>query len=387
MKNALPRAHVPVLMLAILAVLPASATTVQTLQHIFEGRSFLYVEAEDYAALGADPEDDGWKVVSIDSPITSLQGLDILAANSNVSGKGLLDDVGGSFHTDTAIFEVQFTTPGSYQLYTRHTMFDRNGNGNYANEDSLFLSPAFNLDSNGDWVGFQGFEFDEQDFTVDIPIPGFALDPDGFKASTADSNNDGWLAIRDWGVKSAGVVTFPNDTAGPEWNGNFNWYHRPTYISSNASGSYDGEYGFKTEFVVAPEQVGQTLTFEIGSREPYAVLDGFLFIQDDNVDLLDLFTQSELDAVLPIPPNADFDSSGSVDGADLSNWTSGFGTGSGAGTIDGDADGDQDVDGLDYLYWQRQHQLATLIAVPEPSALSLIALIAITFDFASRRHL
>ena len=52
--------------------------------------------------------------------------------------------------------------------------------------------------------------------------------------------------------------------------------------------------------------VGQTLTFEMGNREPYGVFDGFLFIQTSNIypdqDLLDLYTKAQLDAVLQ-PPN------------------------------------------------------------------------------------
>ena len=296
------------------------AITVQTIQNVFHGRSYLYVEAEDYSYRGADPDNNGWKVVNKATPLTSVGGLDILPASSNVSGKALLDDVGGSQHDDKATYQVQFITAGTYQLYTRHSMFDRNGNGHYRDEDSFFMSPAFNLDSENDWIGFQGLEFDEFDFNVDIPNPGFALDPDGFKAGTGDSINDGWLAIRDWGVKSAGVVTFPNSVTGPEWNGNFNWYNRPAYVSTNSSGGYDGEYGFKTEFTVSPAQVGQVLTFEIGNREAYGVIDGFLFIEDNDVDLLDMYTQAEVDAVLPIALAGDFDGDGDVDGDDFLAW-------------------------------------------------------------------
>ena len=296
------------------------AVTVQDSQHVFNGRSYLYVEAEDFSTLGADLDNNGWKVVSKTAPVTSVGGLDILPAGTNASGNALLDDIGGSHHDDTATYEVQFMTAGTYQFYTRHSMYDRNGNGHYRDEDSIFVSPGFNLNSESDWVGYQGLDFDELDPNVDIPIPGFALDPNGFKPTTSDSSNDGWLAIRDWGVKSAGVVTFPNDATGPEWNGNFNWYHRPAYVSSNSSGLYDGEYGFKTEFIVTPGQVGQTLTFEIGSREAYGVLDGFLFIRDDNVDLLDIYTQAELDAVLPVSLDGDFNSDGTVDGYDFLLW-------------------------------------------------------------------
>jgi|GEM_PF-7088307 len=364
----------PMLVLVSLASSALAFTTIQTTQDTFQGRSYLYVEAEDFASRGVGVGSNGWTVVDKNTPLISAQGLDILPANSNVSGEALFDDLDGSFHTDTAVYQVQFMTPGIYQFYTRHSLYDWNGNGNYGNEDSLFVSPAFNLNSESDWIGFQGLEFDEQDVNVDIPNPGFALDPDGFKPATANSSNDGWLATRDWGVKSAGVVTFPNNTAGPEWNGNFNWYHRPAFVSTNAAGGFDSDFGFKTEYTVTPAQVGQTLTFEIGSREPYAVLDGFLFIQDDDVDLLDTYTQSQLDAVLPIVPNADFDNSGIVDGTDLLRWTSGYGTATGALQANGDADFDGDIDGVDFLIWQRQagSTAASLQTIPEPSSCVLL---------------
>ena len=60
-------------------------------------------------------------------------------------------------------YEVKFITAGTYQLFTRHSMYDSDGNGNFGNEDSIYLSPAFNKNSSTDWVGFQGVDFDEND--------------------------------------------------------------------------------------------------------------------------------------------------------------------------------------------------------------------------------
>jgi hypothetical protein len=270
----------------------AIAQTVQTAGDVFDGRAYLWVEAEDYSALGEDPEGDGFVVVSKETPITSVGGLDILPATSNVSGTALFDRVGGGGHTDTATYEVSFITAGTYQLYTRHTMYDVDGNGIFGNEDSVYFSPAFNLDSLDGWIGFAGPEFD--DAVGDIPNPGFALDPNGFAPSEGDSPNDGWYAMRDWGVKSEGTVDFNNDASTDFWNGNFHWYNRPAFVATNPSGGFFDEYGFKTEYVVTEEQVGQTLTFEIATREPYGAFDGFLFIQDDEVNLLDMFSQDEV---------------------------------------------------------------------------------------------
>jgi hypothetical protein len=63
----------------------------------------------------------------------------------------------------------------------------------------------------------------------------------------------------------------------------------------------------------------------------------------------------------------DFNSDGSVNGADLSLWKTNFGVGSGATLAMGDADGDQDVDGADYLIWQKNVGAAAVAGVPEPS--------------------
>jgi len=351
------------------------AVTVQTASDVFNGRSYLWLEAENFSSLGADPEGDGWKIVSKETPVTSAGGLDILPASSNVSGTALLDDLGGGQHADTATYEVEFLTAGTYQFYSRQTMYDSNGNNSFSNEDSIFLSPAFNLNSSSDWVGFEGLNFDDQDPEVDIPETGFALDPDGFKSDTGDSENEGWYAIRDWRIKSAGVLQGSGSQDPSLQNGVFSWYNRPAFVSTGVGGGFDSDFGFKTEYIVTPEQVGQTLTFEIGTRENYGVFDGFLFIQDDNVDLLDLFTQEEVDAILPVAPDADFDDSTSVDGADLAIWETNFATGTTNAT--GDADGDADADGTDFLVWQQQYTGPPAInAVPEPTSVVLLSVLA-----------
>src|SRR5689334_646666 len=117
---------------------------------------------------GGGATGNGWNVVSKERPITSNQGVPILPATSNVSGTAVFDDVGGGRHEDTVLYQVKFITAGTYQLFTRHSMYDSDGNGTVGNHDSVYLSPAFNKNSGSDWVGFQGLDFDENDINVDI---------------------------------------------------------------------------------------------------------------------------------------------------------------------------------------------------------------------------
>jgi hypothetical protein len=91
--------------------------------------------------------------------------------------------------------------------------------------------------------------------------------------------------------------------------------------------------------------------------------------------LIDYQLTSVVLEVLP-PFGADFDEDGDVDGHDLVEWRTGFGTSGTASHIQGDADGDQDVDGVDFLILQRQlgspASVAATAAIPEPAALTLV---------------
>jgi hypothetical protein len=375
MKISMRRCLLPALTLA-LSPSSALAVTQQTAGHVFDSRPYLYVEAESYNAL-VDADNNGWKIVSKETPITSPSGVSILPATSNVSGTALINDIGGfvaqSNLADTATYQVRFVAAGTYQLYTRHTLFDSAAApGNFGNEDSLFISPGFNKNSSTDWLNFEGFEYAQG--VVGDPNPIDGIDPAGFEERTSASKNNGWLALRDWGVKSEGVVTNDNNALNPFWNGQFHWYNRPFYVGGNdETGAFVDDFGFKTQFIVTPDMIGETVTFEIGAREDYGAIDGFLFIQDDDLDLLDEFSQSEVDAVLAsvVPDDdADFDGDGDVDGADFLTWQRGLAP-SGGTLATGDANDDDAVDGLDLDVWKAQFSAsatAAVGAVPEPAA-------------------
>jgi pectate lyase len=87
---------------------------------------------------------------------------------------------------------------------------------------------------------------------------------------------------------------------------------------------------------------------------------------------------------------ADFNGDGLVNGDDLTNWRTGFGTPTGAGRTQGDADLDGDVDGNDFLVWQQRlgngsPALSASNAVPEPTAIALAGL-AVLAAVGTRRH-
>jgi hypothetical protein len=88
--------------------------------------------------------------------------------------------------------------------------------------------------------------------------------------------------------------------------------------------------------------------------------------------------------------SADFDGDGDVDGRDFLIWQRGFSLSETATRGDGDANGDGNVDADDLAVWQNQYanmpELATAnITVPEPSALSMAAIILLLFNSQRRR--
>jgi hypothetical protein len=131
------------------------------------------------------------------------------------------------------------------------------------------------------------------------------------------------------------------------------------------------------------------------------LIDNFQPIAGDEFDILDWTTldgsfakfelptisgflwdvsQLHVDGSLRVVPRfeADFDSNGRVDAADLTIFRSGFGSVS-AGRATGDATGDGLVDGSDFLLWQRQlgsGETATpsSATIPEPAAVVLAVL-------------
>ncbi len=87
----------------------------------------------------------------------------------------------------------------------------------------------------------------------------------------------------------------------------------------------------------------------------------------------------------------DFNHDGVVNGADLTNWQTGFGASGFATHAQGDADGDAAVDGADFLAWQRQlgavtPEAAAVGSAPEPGTLPLLAISVLGLAVRARRR-
>ena len=246
-----------VTLIAALLVSQASAETVQTAAHVFDGRPFLYVEGESASTFNAPVDGNTWKIATKGGPdmsvVTAGTSVPIVPTTSNVSGAAIWAPVNdfSTAHSRTAIYELKFITPGTYQFFLRQSLYDSNNNGNFLNEDSIFLPPEFNKNSGFDWVGFQGLSFDENDVNVDIPIPGDSLDPDGWKPQAGDHERDGLLELANWGIKDDGAWVQHTPSGTLSANGNFNWYNRPAYQgTTQPANTFDGFFGMKNEFTV-----------------------------------------------------------------------------------------------------------------------------------------
>jgi hypothetical protein len=307
----------------------------------------------------------------------------VMPLTSNASGSAIWSPVNdfSAAHSAVAHYQLKFITPGTYQFFLRQSLYDSNNNNSFLNEDSIYLPPAFNKNSGTDWIGFAGLSFDEGDLAVDIPDPGHPLDPDGWKPQNGDHDRDGLLELANWGIKDDGVITFHTPSGTLSANGNFNWYNRPAYQGTTQPGNtFDGFFGMKNEFIVTPDMVGQTVTFDVGLREVNVAIDGFMFIQTDNIypdnDLLDIYSQAELDAaILPAPVDPDHNGDGIVDAADYVAWKK--------------SPGDFGGDPAGYDAWQDHFAEAAPGAggaVPEPAAISLFGIVLAAFASGPRRN-
>lgn len=336
------RAYRGLLIMAMISCGWSSAVNGVTIQNpadvLADGTAFVWVEGESVASVGGDDETVGYVVVNKTNPIKSNPdankgNLDILPANTNASGGGgLLDQLGGGRHTNTATWEVQFTTPATYYLYVHATIYNSDTNASYGNEDSFYLPPDFNLNPREDWIDFVG------------------EDQEG-NPMTGDSDQDGWMPVfNNKVVMSAGNTETHNNTAEDFWDGNFHWMFADYAVDSDANGAYIDDYGMAIKYEITEAEINKPLTFTISTREHYSVIDGLLFATSN--ELLMSYEQSQMDGFF-IDTNAgvagDFNADGQLTVLDINDLT----TQSAGGTNPAkyDLTGDAAVNNADVQRW------------------------------------
>src|SRR6266545_703556 len=234
--------------------------------------SYLILEGENYYSEPNNAPGVGFTKVYDDGAVTNSLGNPVLATNTTASGKGALFAQSPNFglHADKVTYQVQFTTPGTYYLYMRFTMFDNaGGNGNYLSEDSFFLPPDFDKDPQTDW-----------------PLTG----PNGSNGGYTEGccNTAGFLYIPEVG---GGGTRIAHTTDTNEWEGIFHWNDllSSQFLVSGTS----GEPAVRQKYEVTPGMVGRPLSFTISYREAGVTPDLWLFSTHTN--LMEYYSQSNLD--------------------------------------------------------------------------------------------
>lgn len=109
---------------------------------------YLAFEAEDYHnIIRHNGDNDGFNVVSVDE-FTSEFGTSVLPANSAYpasENRALLADFRYEYdmNQSTVEYQVVFQTPGTYRLYYRRSMFEKDNGSSYGGEDSFFYANKF----------------------------------------------------------------------------------------------------------------------------------------------------------------------------------------------------------------------------------------------------
>ena len=240
------------------------------------------MEGEDYDSETDATPGIGFTRVNDSGAITNFLGKPVLAKDTTASKKGaLFTQTTFGQHIDKVTYQVQFAKPGTYYLYMRFTMFENGVNeGAYLNEDSFFVPPDFDKDPQTEW-----------------PL----LDPasgrnGGYTEGCCDSA--GYLFIPEKGGGGTRVSHSGGDEAGREfWEGNFHW--NDLWSSQFLNSETQGEPRIRHKYVVTASQVGKPLKFTISYREGGTTVDLWLF--STNPDLMDQYTQDELDQILLKP--------------------------------------------------------------------------------------
>ncbi len=127
-----------------------------------------------------------------------------------------------------------------------------------------------------------------------------------------------------------------------------------------------------------PAPAVTTLTgLSLATTSGDGTIESFAFFNNDAPNQSDVFFNSLAYQNVTSTENADFDSDGDVDLADLMTFQRGFGVGS--SLAEGDANGDGSVDATDLTIWESQFTgvpVSAALAIPEPVSAVLAATLA-----------
>ena len=265
--------------------------------------SYLAVEGEDYASETDATPGVGFTRVNDSGAITSFLGKPILAKDTTASKKGALLVQNAAKHGDKVAYQVQFTKPGTYYLYMRFSMFESGVNeASYLNEDSFFVPPDFGKDPQTDW-----------------PLMDAGGQNGGYTEGCCDSA--GYLFIPEKGGGGTRVGHTAGDEAGRAfWEGNFHW--SDLWSSQFLNTETQGEPRVRRKYEVTASQVGKPLTWTVSNRESGMAVDLWLF--STNPDLMDQYTQEELDQILIKPaakPQVTVQDPGNTVGTGAKAWS------------------------------------------------------------------
>ncbi len=322
----------------------SAQVTVQSEDNVLpDGSAFLWVEAETFLE-DADQPEVGFIRVDKRDPIQTITedtngvevvagGLDVLPEDTNASGgAGIFAQLGGG---GTATWQMQFAIPATYYMYIHWSMYNRDGNTNYGNEDSFYVPPDFNLNSRDDWLDFEGTSIVDGDEKI------------------GDSNRDGYIdgfptIAQKW--VSEGGIEAHNSTDEEFYDGQFHWYLVDRANEMNQDNAFVSFDGHAIQYEVTEDNVGSVLDFQISYREPYGAIDGLLFstsnllLEENAQEVLDDFF---LNLSEDIP--GDFDRSGVLDLPDVNLLSEEISKGS--NNPDFDVTGDGSVNGEDLSVW------------------------------------
>ena len=326
---------------------PVSAVTIQKPTDVLnDGSAYLWVEGESaYELEGGNPQDStvGWVNVNKTNPIQTISqdangnavvsgGLPVLPADTNASGGGALFQ---NFPAGTtATWKMQFVTPATYYLYAHWSVWNRDTNTNYGNEDSFYLPPAFGADPRNDWVGFEGSNV--------------AGDP-----VTGDGINDGYIdgfPTFAQNYVDEGAVASHNNTEEHFFEGQYHWYWIDNANDMNAEGGFVSFDGMAIKYEVTEADIGKELVFTINGREPYGSIDGWLF--STAPDLLIENSQETIDGYFLNPDTSlpgDVNGNGSVGADDIDAISAALNAGNAGAEYDVDGNGTADAADRAYL--------------------------------------